>query len=209
MKNIIGLIVKVDNFKENHLSIFIYSNLIGKKRIVVFGGKSKKKNPSFTKGIVGEFEINKDEVCVNNSVKVNFNWFSYNKYQLKTIDYFCYIIERLLVVEEKSSQVIDLYKSLISKLNANDFYLLEFLALELEILRVAGYQPDLKKSVVNKIFKETLLKEQYENKEIIQFISSDVSMQKAFFVFLEKVLLRVLINLNIKLPFSRSETFNF
>ena len=209
MKNITGLIVKVDNFKENHLSIVVYSNITGKTRIVVFGGKSKKKNSSFTKGIISELEINKDEVCVNNLIKINFNWFSFNKYQLKTIDYFCYLIERLLIVEEKSSKVLDFYKDLINKLNSKDYYLLEFLALELEILRVAGYQPDLNKNVVNKIFKESNLKDQYENEEIIQLISLDVSRQKAFFIFLEKVLLRVLINLNIKLPFSRSETVNF
>ena len=119
------------------------------------------------------------------------------------------MIDRLLIVEEKFSKVLDFYKDLINKLNSKDFYLLEFLALELEILRVAGYQPDLNKNVVNKIFKESNLKEEYENEEIIQLISSDVSRQKAFFIFLEKVLLRVLINLNIKLPFSRSETVNF
>ena len=71
MKNITGLIVKVDNFKENHLSIVVYSNITGKTRIVVFGGKSKKKNSSFTKGIISEFEINKDDVCINNLIKIN------------------------------------------------------------------------------------------------------------------------------------------
>ena len=43
MKNIPAIITDVENFKENHLLISIYSNDYGKKKLVVFGGKSKKK----------------------------------------------------------------------------------------------------------------------------------------------------------------------
>ena len=38
-----AIITKVENFKENHLSISVYSSEYGKKSLVVFGGKSKKK----------------------------------------------------------------------------------------------------------------------------------------------------------------------
>ena len=76
-------------------------------------------------------------------------------------------------------------------------------------LTVASCISFLQNKSSNKILKESNLKDKYENEEIIQLISLDVSRQKAFFIFLEKVLLRVLINLNIKLPFSRSETVNF
>ena len=38
-----AIITKVENFKENHLSISVYSSEYGQKSLVVFGGKSKKK----------------------------------------------------------------------------------------------------------------------------------------------------------------------
>ena len=42
-----AIITKVENFKENHLSISVYSSQYGQKSLVVFGGKSKKKNRRF------------------------------------------------------------------------------------------------------------------------------------------------------------------
>ena len=41
-----AIITKVENFKENHLSISVYSSEYGQKSLVVFGGKSKP-NPLF------------------------------------------------------------------------------------------------------------------------------------------------------------------
>ena len=38
-----AIITKVENFKDNHLSISVYSSEHGQKSLVVFGGKSKKK----------------------------------------------------------------------------------------------------------------------------------------------------------------------
>ena len=38
-----AIVTKVENFKENHLSVSVYSTEHGQKSLVVFGGKSKKK----------------------------------------------------------------------------------------------------------------------------------------------------------------------
>ena len=79
-----GLITKVQPYKDNHLMINIYSQDYGKKSLIVFGGKSKKKRSSITVGSINNFEFNmKDNVCKLSEVQLSHNWFLYNKYQLK------------------------------------------------------------------------------------------------------------------------------
>ena len=57
-----AIITKVENFKENHLSISVYSSQYGQKSLVVFGGKSKKKI----------LVISKDHLIMLNLIKVMF-----------------------------------------------------------------------------------------------------------------------------------------
>jgi hypothetical protein len=56
-----------------------------------------------------------------------------------------------------------------------------------------------------KIFKEIDFQNSTTNEEIITKINSDFEAQSQFFDFMGRVVSRVLINLNINLPFSRSE----
>jgi hypothetical protein len=56
-----------------------------------------------------------------------------------------------------------------------------------------------------KIFKEIDFQNLTTNEEIITKINSDFEAQSQFFDFMGRVVSRVLINLNINLPFSRSE----
>ena len=53
-----AIITKVENFKENHLSISVYSSEYGQKSLVVFGGKSKKKISTYVKGSFNNIEFN-------------------------------------------------------------------------------------------------------------------------------------------------------
>ena len=52
-----AIITKVENFKENHLSISVYSSEYGQKSLVVFGGKSKKKNSTYFNGSLNNLSI--------------------------------------------------------------------------------------------------------------------------------------------------------
>jgi hypothetical protein len=90
-------------------------------------------------------------------------------------------------------------------MNSSEAYISEFLLLELEILKTSGYQPDLNKNVLAKIFKELDFSNLTTNEEIISKIESDFEAQSQFFDFMGRIVARVLINLNINLPFSRSE----
>ncbi len=200
-----AIITNIENFKDNHLLISIYSSMYGKKSLVVFGGKSKKKNSSFIKGLVSEIEFNQENTCLNSNIIHTYNWFLFDKYRLKTIDYVCFLIGKLLFLEYEKSNVINYYANLIAKMNSSESYILEFLILELEILKTSGYQPDLNKNVLAKIFKELDFKNLNTNEEIIYKINSNFEAQSRFFDFMGRVVSRVLINLNINLPFSRSE----
>jgi len=90
-------------------------------------------------------------------------------------------------------------------MNLSESYISEFLLLELEILKTSGYQPDLNENILAKIFKEMDFQNLTTNEEIITKINSDFEAQSQFFDFMGRVVSRVLINLNINLPFSRSE----
>tara|TARA_Y100000768_G_scaffold384603_1_gene368968 strand:+ start:752 stop:1384 length:633 start_codon:yes stop_codon:yes gene_type:complete len=200
-----SILTNIENFKDNHLLVTIYSKHYGKKSLVVFGGKSKKKNSSYSKGLVSEIEFNQENSCLNSNVLHSYNWFLFDKYRLKTIDYFCFLIGKLLFLEDKNSKVLELYTNLISKMNSNQPYITELLHLELEILRSAGYQPDLNKNVLSKIFIQSNFNNLTSNEDIIIKIESNIESQHLFFDFMGRIITRVLINLNINLPFSRSE----
>jgi len=200
-----AILTNVENFKDNHLIISIYSNELGKKSLIVFGGKSKKKISNYTKGLVSEIEFDQDNKCINSNILHSFNWFSYDKYNLKTIDYICFLINKLLFLGDDNSNILEYYVNLISKMNSSKLYISDFLLLELEILKTSGYQPDLNPRVLSKIFTKFDFCGLESNEEIIMKIDGDYEPQILFFDFMGKVVSRVLINLNINLPFSRSE----
>lgn len=200
-----AILTNIENFKDNHLLISVYSILYGRKSLVVFGGKSKKKNSSYIKGLVSEIEFNQENTCLNSNIIQSYNWFLFDKYRLKTVDYICFLIGKLLFLEDERSNILKYYINLISKMNLSESYISEFLLLELEILKTSGYQPDLNKNILAKIFKEIDFQNLTTNEEIITKINSDFEAQSQFFDFMGRVVSRVLINLNINLPFSRSE----
>ena len=202
-----GLITNVLPYKDNHLIINIYSQEHGKKSLIIFGGKSKKKRSSITVGSINNFEFNKDNnVCKLTEVELTHNWFLYSKYQLKLIDYSCYMINRLLFVEDDSSLVLESYEDLIHKLNNKEDFMVSFFILELNILKSSGYEPNLSYSIISKI----LPVEKYidQNLSILfDLISKNTEYQLIFFNFLGKIIERVLQNLNIKIPLSRNQIF--
>ena len=200
-----AILTNIENFKDNHLLISVYSILYGRKSLVVFGGKSKKKNSSYIKGLVSEIEFNQENTCLNSNIIQSYNWFLFDKYRLKTVDYICFLISKLLFLEDERSNILKYYINLISKMNLSESYISEFLLLELEILKTSGYQPDLNENILAKIFKEIDFQNLTTNEEIITKINSDFEAQSQFFDFMGRVVSRVLINLNINLPFSRSE----
>jgi len=200
-----AILTNIENFKDNHLLISVYSILYGRKSLVVFGGKSKKKNSSYIKGLVSEIEFNQENTCLNSNIIQSYNWFLFDKYRLKTVDYICFLIGKLLFLEDERSNILKYYINLISKMNLSESYISEFLLLELEILKTSGYQPDLNENILAKIFKEIDFQNLTSNEEIITKINSDFEAQSQFFDFMGRVVSRVLINLNINLPFSRSE----
>mgnify|MGYP001325132635 FL=1 len=200
-----AILTNIENFKDNHLLISVYSIAYGRKSLVVFGGKSKKKNSSYIKGLVSEIEFNQENTCLNSNIIQSYNWFLFDKYRLKTVDYICFLINKLLFLEDARSNILKYYINLISKMNLSESYISEFLLLELEILKTSGYQPDLNENILAKIFKEIDFQNLTTNEEIITKINSDFEAQSQFFDFMGRVVSRVLINLNINLPFSRSE----
>ena len=200
-----AIITKVENFKENHLSISVYSSQYGQKSLVVFGGKSKKKNTTFVKGSFNNIEFDNNNVCLSSTSINTFKWFLFSKYELKAIDYFCFLINKLLFLADQNSNVISYYLLLISKLNERSNYLPELLLLELEILKASGYQPDLNKNVLKKIF-NFHYNSNLKNFELIyEHLKDNKDHQLVFFDFMSRIVNRVLINLNINLPFSRDE----
>ena len=200
-----AIITKVDNYKENHLLISVFSCEFGKKSLVVFGGKSKKKNTDFVKGIISEIEFNKENSCLNTNLIQSYNWFLYDKYRLKIIDYSCFLINKLLFLEDKQSEILNTYQGLLIAMNNSSNYLVDLIQLELEILKSSGYQPDLSDSVIKKVLGDGLSINANSYDELINSLRNDQNLQKVFSDFMEKVMAKVLNNLNINLPFSRSE----
>ena len=200
-----AIITKVDNYKENHLLISVFSCEFGKKSLIVFGGKSKKKNTDFVKGIISEIEFNKENSCLNTNLIQSYNWFLFDKYRLKVIDYSCFLINKLLFLEDKQSEILNTYQGLLIAMNNSSNYLVDLIQLELEILKSSGYQPDLSDSVLKKVLGDSLIIKANSYDELINSLRNDQNLQKVFSDFMEKVMAKVLNNLNINLPFSRSE----
>ena len=200
-----AIITKIDNYKENHLLISLFSCEYGKKSLIVFGGKSKKKNTDFVKGVLTEIEFNKENSCLNSNLIQSYNWFLFDKYRLKVIDYICFLINKLLFLEDQNSKILNCYQNLLIAMNNSSNYLVDLIQLELEILKSSGYQPDLNDSVIKKVLGDGFLINTNSNDELLTILKNDQGLQKAFSNFMEKVILRVLNNLNINLPFNRSE----
>jgi len=200
-----AIITKVDNYKENHLLISVFSSEYGKKSLIVFGGKSKKKNTDFVKGLISEIEFNKENSCLNSSLIQSYNWFLFDKYRLKVIDYICFLINKLLFLEDRQSEILNTYQRLLISMNSNSNYLIDLIQLELEILKSSGYQPDLSDSVIKKVLGDGFSINGNSYDELLNFLKNNQDLQKAFSNFMEKVISRVLNNLNINLPFNRSE----
>ena len=200
-----AIITKVDNYKENHLLISVFSCEFGKKSLIVFGGKSKKKNTDFVKGIISEIEFNKENSCLNTNIIQSYNWFLFDKYRLKVIDYGCFLINKLLFLEDKNSEILNTYQELLISMNNNSNYLVDLIKLELEILKSSGYQPDLSDSVIKKILGDGFLINANSYDELSILLKNNQDLQEAFSNFMEKVIVKVLNNLNINLPFNRSE----
>ena len=200
-----AIITKVDNYKENHLLISVFSCEFGKKSLIVFGGKSKKKNTDFVKGIISEIEFNKENSCLNTNLIQSYNWFLFDKYRLKIIDYSCFLINKLLFLEDKQSEILNTYQGLLIAMNNSSNYLVDLIQLELEILKSSGYQPDLSDSVIKKVLGDGLSINTNSYEELINSLRIDQNLQKVFSDFMEKVMAKVLNNLNINLPFSRSD----
>ena len=200
-----AIITKVDNYKENHLLISVFSSEYGKKSLIVFGGKSKKKNTDFVKGLISEIEFNKENSCLNSNLIQSYNWFLFDKYRLKVIDYICFLINKLLFLEDRQSEILNSYQSLLTSMNNNSNYLIDLIQLELEILKSSGYQPDLSDSVIKKVLGDGFPINGNSYDELLNFLKNDQDLQKTFSNFMEKVISRVLNNLNINLPFNRSE----
>ena len=200
-----AIITKVENYKENHLLISVFSCEFGKKSLIVFGGKSKKKNTDFVKGIISEIEFNKENSCLNTNLIQSYNWFLFDKYRLKVIDYSCFLINKLLFLEDKQSEILNTYRGLLIAMNNSSNYLVDLIQLELEILKSSGYQPDLSDSVIKKVLGDGLSINANSYDELINSLRIDQNLQKVFSDFMEKVMAKVLNNLNINLPFRRSE----
>jgi recombinational DNA repair protein (RecF pathway) len=200
-----AIVTKVENFKENHLSVSFYSTEHGQKSLVVFGGKSKKKSTNYVKGGFNNIEFDSNNVCLSSTSINSFKWFLFSKYELKAIDYFCFLINKLLFLADQNSNVINYYLLLMSKMNDRSNYLSELLLLELEILKTSGYQPDFNQSVLEKIFNSNNMSNLRTNEDIYEYLKNNKDHQLVFFDFMSRIVNRVLINLNINLPFSRNE----
>ena len=200
-----AIITQVENYKENHLLISVFSCEYGKKSLIVFGGKSKKKNTDFVKGIISEIEFNKENTCLNSNLIQSYNWFLFDKYRLKVIDYTCFLINKLLFLEDKNTEILNTYLGLLVSMNRNSNYLVDLIHLELEILKSSGYQPELSDSVIKKVLGDGFSINANSYDELSILLRNDESLQEVFSNFMEKVIVKVLNNLNINLPFNRSE----
>ena len=165
----------------------------------------KKKNTDFVKGLISEIEFNKENSCLNSSIIQSYNWFLFDKYRLKVIDYICFLINKLLFLEDRQSEILNTYQRLLISMNSNSNYLIDLIQLELEILKSSGYQPDLSDSVIKKVLGDGFSINGNSYDELLNFLKNNQDSQKVFSNFMEKVISRVLNNLNINLPFNRSE----
>ena len=129
----------------------------------------------------------------------------FDKYRLKVIDYTCFLINKLLFLEDKNTEILNTYLSLIVSMNHNSNYLVDLIHLELEILKSSGYQPELSDSVIKKVLGDGFSINANSYDELSILLRNDESLQEVFSNFMEKVIVKVLNNLNINLPFSRSE----
>ena len=165
----------------------------------------KKKNTDFVKGIISEIEFNKENSCLNTNIIQSYNWFLFDKYRLKVIDYSCFLINKLLFLEDKNSEILNTYQDLLISMNNNSNYVVDLIKLELEILKSSGYQPDLSDSVIKKVLGDGFLNNVNSYDELSILLKDDQDSQKAFSNFMGKVIVKVLNNLNINLPFNRSD----
>lgn len=201
----LAIITKIDNYKEHHLLISLFSCEYGKKSLIVFGGKSKKKNSDFVKGLLTKIEFNKENSCLNSSLIQSYNWFLFDKYRLKVIDYICFLINKLLFLEDKNSEILNYYQRLLIAMNNSSNYLVDLIVLELEVLKSSGYQPDLSDSVIKKVLGGDFSINANSYEELSTLLRKNQNLQEIFSNFMEKVIAKVLNNLNIHLPFNRSE----
>ena len=201
----LAIITKIDNYKEHHLLISLFSCEYGKKSLIVFGGKSKKKNTDFFKGVLTKIEFNKENSCLNSSLIQSYNWFLFDKYRLKVIDYICFLINKLLFLEDKNSEILNYYQRLLIAMNNSSNYLVDLIVLELEVLKSSGYQPDLSDSVIKKVLGGDFSINANSYEELSTLLRKNKNLQEIFSNFMEKVIAKVLNNLNIHLPFNRSE----
>lgn len=201
----LAIITKIDNYKEHHLLISLFSCEYGKKSLIVFGGKSKKKNSDFVKGVLTKIEFNKENSCLNSSLIQSYNWFLFDKYRLKVIDYICFLINKLLFLEDKNSEILNYYQKLLIAMNNSSNYLVDLIVLELEVLKSSGYQPDLSDSVIKKVLGGDFSINANSYEELSTLLRKNKNLQEIFSNFMEKVIAKVLNNLNIHLPFNRSE----
>jgi recombinational DNA repair protein (RecF pathway) len=101
--------------------------------------------------------------------------------------------------------MLNTYQSLLISMNNSSNYLVDLIQLELEILKSSGYQPDLNDNVIKKVLGDGFSIDTNSNDELLTILKNNQSLQKTFSNFMEKVISRVLNNLNINLPFNRSE----
>ena len=185
--------------------ISLFSCEYGKKSLIVFGGKSKKKNTDFVKGLLTEIEFNKENSCLNSNLIQSYNWFLFDKHRLKVVDYTCFLINKLLFLEDKNSEILNYYQRLLIAMNSNSNYLVDLILLELEVLKSSGYQPDLSSSVIKKVLGDEFSINANSYEELSTLLRKNQNFQEIFSNFMEKVIAKVLNNLNIHLPFIRSE----
>jgi len=129
----------------------------------------------------------------------------FDKYRLKVIDYSCFLINKLLFLEDKKSEILNIYQGLLISMNNSSNYLVDLISLELEILKSSGYQPDLNDSVIKKVLGDSFSINTKTYDELTSLLKENKSLQEIFSNFMEKVIVKVLNNLNINLPFNRSE----
>ena len=158
-------------------------------------------------GSINNFEFSiKNNVCKLTEVQLSHNWFLYNKHQLRLIDYACYMIDRLLFIEDNNSLVMDAYEELVNNLNDKKEHMISFFILELNILKSSGYEPNLSYPIISKI----LPIEKYKDQDLtvlFNLLDQNKEFQLIFFNFLGKIIERVLQNLNIKIPPSRNQIY--
>ena len=89
------------------------------------------------------------------------------------------------------------------KMNDRSNYLSELLLLEFEILKTSGYQPDFNQNVLEKLFNSNNMSNLRPNEDIYEYLKNNKDHKSVFFDFIRRIVNRVLINLNIILPFSQ------